>query len=69
MRPPPEIVFRGPLKFFFDGDAKERAPKRRCQARGSGGMPPPQKILQNLTLLWRLFVRFEPLKFLSFIKV
>ena len=63
MRPP---IFWGPLNsFFFDGDTKERAPKGRCQARGSGGMP-PQKILRNLTLFWKLFVRFKPLKFLSF---
>ena len=60
--PPPRNHLPGPLKIFFlDGDAKERAPKGR-------GMP-PQKILQNFTLFWRLFVRFEPLKFLSFNKV
>ena len=59
----------GPPKIFFlDGDAKEQAPKGRCQARGSGGIP-PQKNLRNLTLFWRLVVRFEPLKFLSFNKV
>ena len=66
---PPEIIFRGPLKYFFlDGDAKERVPKGRCQARECGGMP-PHKILRNLTLFWRLFVRFEPSKVLSFNKV
>ena len=65
--PPPEIIFR-PLKFFLGGDAKERAPKGRCQPRGVWGHA-PQKILRNLTLFWRLFVRFEPLKFPSSNKV
>ena len=46
---PPQIIFRGPLKIFLDGDAKERAPKGRCQARGVWGHA-PQKILRNLTL-------------------
>ena len=65
----PKLGNAGPPKIFFlDGDAKERAPKGRCQARGYGGML-PQKIMRNLTLFWRLFVRFEPLKFLSFNKV
>ena len=65
---PPKIIFRGSLAYFFlDGDAKERAPKGRCQARGVWGHA-PQKILRNLTLFWRLFVRFEPSKFLSFNK-
>ena len=69
MRGPPKIIFRGPLKYFFlDGDAKERAPKGQCQARGDWGHA-PQKILRNLTLFWRLFVRFEPSKFLSFNEV
>ena len=54
--------------FFLDGDTKERASKGRCQARGVWGHA-PQKILRNLTLFWRLFVRVEPFKFLSFNKV
>ena len=63
--PPPRNHLSGPPKFFFlDGDTKERAPKGRCQTGGSGGML-PQNILRNLTIFWRLFVRFEPLKFLS----
>ena len=67
--PPPQNHLSGLLQIFFlDGDTKEQAPKGQCQARGSGGMP-PQKILRNLTLFWRLAVRFQPLKFLSFNKV
>ena len=47
MRGPPKIIFRGPLKYFFlDGDAKERAPKWRCQARGAGDMPPPENFAE-----------------------
>ena len=66
---PPQNHLSGPPKILFlDGDAKERAPKGRCQAWGVWGHA-PQKILRNLTLFWRLFVRFEPLKFLSFNEV
>ena len=54
-------------KIQKNGDTKEQAPKGRCQPRGSEGTP-PKKNLRNLTLFWRLFVRFEPMKFLSFIK-
>ena len=69
MRVPPRNHLSGPPKIFlWDSDTKERALKGRCQARGSGGMP-FQKILRNLTLFWRLFVRFVPFKFLSFNKV
>ena len=67
MRPPtPEIIFRGPLK-IFSGMVIQKSEPRRGDAKlgGSGGMP-PEKILRNLTLFWRLF---EPLKFLSFNKV
>ena len=67
--PPPEIIFRGPLK-FFSWMVMQKSEPRRGDAKlgGSGGMP-FQKILRNLTLFWRLFVRFEPSKFLSFNKV
>ena len=44
---PPKIIFRGPLKYFFlDGDAKERAPKGRCQARGVWGHAPPENFAE-----------------------
>ena len=67
--PPPEIIFRGPLKFFSWMVIQKREPRRgNTKLEWSGGMP-PQKILRNLTLFWRLFKRFEPLKFLSFSKV
>ena len=66
MRGPPRNHLSGPPKnCFLDGDAKEQAPKGRRQARGVWGHA-RQKILQNLTLFWRLF---EPLKFRSFNKV
>ena len=66
MQSGPKLGNAGPPKIFFlDGDAKERAPKGRCQARGVWEHA-PQKILRNLTLFWRLF---DPLKFLSFNKV
>ena len=67
--PPQNHLSGPPKKLFLDGDAKERAPKGRCQARGVCRHAPPQKILRNFTLFWRLFVRFEPLKLLSFNKV
>ena len=64
--PPPEIIFRGPLKIFSWMVMQKSEPKRDdAKLGGSGGMP-PKKILRNLTLFWRLF---EPLKFLSFNKV
>ena len=67
--PPPRNHLSGsPKNFFLDGDTKEPAPKGRCQARGVW-IHAPQKILRNLTLFWGLFVRFEPLIFLSFNKV
>ena len=45
--PPPKIIFRGPLKYFFlDGDAKERAPTGRCQARGVWGHAPPENFAE-----------------------
>ena len=40
--PPPKSSFGSPEKFFLDGDAKERAPKGRCQARGVWGHTPPE---------------------------
>ena len=66
---PPQIIFRGPLK-IFSWMVMQKSELLRGDAKlgGSGGMS-PQKILRNLTLFWRLFVRFEPLKFLSFNKV
>ena len=41
--PPPKSSFGAPKKFFSDGDAKERAPKGRCQARRVWGHAPPRK--------------------------
>ena len=38
--PPRNHLLRPPKNFFYDSDTKERAPKGRCQARGSGSMPP-----------------------------
>ena len=59
----------GPPKIFSWTVIQRSEPRRGdAKLRGSEGMP-PQKILRNLTLFWRLFVRFEPLKFLSFNKV
>ena len=48
----------------------QKSEPRRGDAKlgGSGDMP-PQKILRNLTLVWRLFGRFEPLRYLSFNKI
>ena len=47
---------------------KSEPRKGDAKLGGSGDMP-PQKISRNLTLFWRLFVRFEPSKFLSFNEV
>ena len=66
---PPEIIFRGLLKFFSWMVIQKSEPRRGdAKLGGSGGMP-PQKILRNLTLVWRLFGRFEPLRYLSFSKI
>ena len=66
---PPRNQCWPPPKFFsWMVIQKNEIPRGNSQLGGSGGMP-PQKILRNLTLFWRLFVRFEPLKFLSFNKV
>ena len=67
--PPTRNHLSGALK-FFPWMVMQKSEPRRGDAKlgGSGGMP-PQKILRSLTLFWRLFVRFEPLKFLSFNKV
>ena len=47
MRAPPKIIFRCPPKYFFlDGDAKERAPKGRCQARGVWEHAPPENFAE-----------------------
>ena len=67
--PPPEIIFRGPLKFFSLMVMQKSEPRRGDAKLGGVGACPSQKILRNFTLFWRLFVRFEPLKFLSFNKV
>ena len=67
--PPPEIIFRGPLKMFSWMVMQKSEPRRGDAKLGGYGNMPTQKILRNLTLFWRLFVRFEPLKFLSFNKV
>ena len=47
--PPPRNHLLGPPKnFFLDGDAKERASKGRCQARGVWGhaSSPPEKFAE-----------------------
>ena len=47
MRLPPISFFGGPLKYFFlDGDAKERAPKGRCQAMGVWEHAPPENFAE-----------------------
>ena len=69
MRPPPKNDLSGPPKnFFLDGDTKERVPKERCQTRGVWGHAPPKNFVE-FDLILEAFVRFEPLKFLSFNKV
>ena len=66
---PPQNHLSGPPKIFFlDSDAKERAPKGRCQARGVWGHAPPENFAE-FHLILEVFVRFEPSKFLSFNKV
>ena len=52
---------------MFSSMVVQKSEPRRDDAKlgGSGGIP-LQKILQNLTLFWRFFVRFEPLNFFSF---
>ena len=63
---PPEIIFRGLLKFFSWMVIQKSEPQRGDAMLGDSWGIAPQKILRNLTLFWRLFVRFEPLKFLRF---
>ena len=48
MRAPfPRNDLSGPPKIFFlDGDAKERAPKGRCQARGVWGHAPTENFAE-----------------------
>ena len=47
MRPPPQNHLSGPPKIIFlDGDAKERASKRRWQARGVWGHAPPENFAE-----------------------
>ena len=50
--PPPRNHLSGPPKnFFLNGDAKERAPKGRCQATGVWGHAPPENFAEfDLTL-------------------
>ena len=68
--PPPEIIFRGPLKFFSWMVMQKSEPRRGdAKLRGSGGACPPRKFFLIFTLFWKLFVRLEPLKLLSFDKV
>ena len=55
---PPEIIFQGPLKYFFlDDDAKERAPKGRCQAWGVWGHAPPKNFAE-FDLILKTFCAF-----------
>ena len=65
----PKLGNAGPLK-CFSWMVMQKSEPRRDDAKlgGSRGMS-FQKILRNLTLFWRLFARFEHLKFLSFNKV
>ena len=67
--PPPKIIFPGPLKFFSWMVIQKSKPQRGDVKLGKSGGMPPQKILRNLTLFWRIFVRFELLNILSFNKV
>ena len=67
--PPPKIIFQGPLKIFSGMVIQKSEPRRGDAKLGKSGGMSPQKILRNLTLFWRIFVRFELLKFLSFNKV
>ena len=48
----------------------QKSEPRRSDAKlgGSGGVPPPENFAE-LDLILEAFVRFEPLKFLSFNKV
>ena len=66
---PPKIIFWGPLKIFSWMVIQKSKPRRGDAKLGKSGGMPPQKILRNLTLFWKIFVRFELLKFLSFNKV
>ena len=59
MQAPPEIIFRSPLKIISLMVMQKSEPRKGdAKLRGLGACPPP-KILRNLTLFWRLFVRFE----------
>ena len=66
--PPPKSSF-GPLKIFSWMVMQKSEPRGGDAKLGRSGGMPLQKILRNLTSIWRLCVRFEPLKFLSFNKV
>ena len=48
--PPPEIIFRGPLKFFSWMVMQKGEPRRGDAKLGGYGGMPPWKILRNLTL-------------------
>ena len=54
----PKLGNVGPPKnFFLDGDAKEQAPKGRCQARGVWGHA-PQKKFAEFDLVLETFCAF-----------
>ena len=59
MRALPRNHLPGPPKIFFlDGDAKERAPKGRCQARGVWGHARPPENLAEFHLILETFCAF-----------
>ena len=64
---PPRNHLSGPPKIFFlDGDAKERAPKGRCQATGVwGGMPHPENFAK-FHLILEAFCAFGAFKIPQF---
>ena len=63
MRGPPRNHLSGPPKIcFLDGDAKERAPKGRCQATGVwGGHAPPENFAE-FHLILEAFCAFGAFK-------
>ena len=69
MRAPPKSSFGAPQNIFSWMVMQKSEPRRGDAKLGGCGSMPPQKDLRNLTLFWRLFVRFKPSKFLSFNKV
>ena len=65
----PKLGSAGPPKIFSWMVIQKSEPRTGDAKLGGLRVCPPQKILRNLTLFRRLFVRFGLLKFLSFNKV